>query len=78
MKRLLWCVGFLVCALLWAWTGCLVVVPLIFWPLSDAHLSGPGEIFLDPSYLSILLPSLAGAVFMTVLIFRDWSQRGQS
>ena len=30
MKRLSWWLAFLICALLWAWSGCLVLVVLIF------------------------------------------------
>jgi hypothetical protein len=70
VKRLSWWLAFLICALLWAWSGCLVLVVLIFWPLSDAHYHGPGEIFLDPSYLAVLIPSVLGAIGMTVFIFR--------
>jgi hypothetical protein len=77
IRWLLWWMWVVLCALLWAGAGCLVVVPFIFWHLSDAHYHGPGEVFLDPFYLGVLLPTLAGAVVTTVLILRYWSGRGR-
>jgi hypothetical protein len=70
MKQPFWWLGFFLCALLWAGSGCLVLVVLFLWPLSDAHYHGPQEIFLDPSFLAVLIPSVLAAVIMTWVVFR--------
>ena len=77
IRRLLCCVWILLCAFLWTAAGCLVVVPFISWPLSNAYYHGPGDVFLDPFYLGTFVPTMAGAVVTTVLMFRYRSGRGQ-
>jgi hypothetical protein len=75
MKWLVWSLGVLACALLWIVTGALILVPLLMWPLSDAHYDGPWEIFLDPSYLFLLLLCVGGTAVLTSSVFKYWNQQ---